>query len=734
MQGVFSVTASVLDTVKDAAKHAARDLASDVAGAAADVGELAAQGASFAAARSRAPAPARLDLDPSAPRGGSGAPPAPAPAPAPASGSGGLKAKADRLAALKARIHAQKSRAAQQHADLGTRAPVEPGPEPRGLAPAPAPEAPEAAAAPAYRVVVDASPFADPPAPPPAPPNEPAPPNQPAPPASREAEGLRRELESQAAFHANAAALERAKLVALEEAADGLQARLQEAEAAASSATAAAAEAAGRAERLEQQAAAERGQWQGAVQRLEGKYAELEREYRRVSEQRSDRAHQQHLEAEARGLQQEAARAREEAERARGEREAAEREWGQRLRQQAEEAEARVAALQEQLKAAMLAGPPAAGPSGGGEAAEVGDLRARLDGAREDLRGEQAARRKAEEKAQKAVQRLLDREMEEEEKDTFVASLEDQLAELKAVVRTLEGELQREQQQGAGEELDRKQRELEQVQRDMQGVHSKLAAKETELQRLQLALGSFAADNDMMQEKEAELLEALKQGDILRYELDQARKAAAEGAATLAASEAEVQRAVDVQDRLRIEVSNARGDMIRTQKALESALLQLKSSKQDDTALIDRRVVVKLLLTYFERGQAPEVLAVMAGMLGLTEEERQRVGVKGGKRKGLLRSVLGAPVAIVKGGLSLADKAIPTPNSTADPNFSDKWLDFLLEEEAAEGGGTAPAANGGPAPGQPLQLDFSQPVSAGPAPPPMAMGFTQATSGPFDSV
>ena len=136
----------------------------------------------------------------------------------------------------------------------------------------------------------------------------------------------------------------------------------------------------------------------------------------------------------------------------------------------------------------MLAGPPAAGPSGGGEAAEVGDLRARLDGAWEDLRGEQAARRKAEEKAQKAVQRLLDREMEEEEKDTFVASLEDQLAELKAVVRTLEGELQREQQQGAGEELDRKQRELEQVQRDMQGVHSKLAAKETELQRLQLVL------------------------------------------------------------------------------------------------------------------------------------------------------------------------------------------------------------------------------------------------------
>ena len=38
----------------------------------------------------------------------------------------------------------------------------------------------------------------------------------------------------------------------------------------------------------------------------------------------------------------------------------------------------------------------------------------------------------------------------------------------------------------------------------------------------------------------------------------------------------------------------------------------------DSNAMVDRRIVVKLLVTYFQRGQSPELLDLMARMLGLS--------------------------------------------------------------------------------------------------------------------
>ena len=38
----------------------------------------------------------------------------------------------------------------------------------------------------------------------------------------------------------------------------------------------------------------------------------------------------------------------------------------------------------------------------------------------------------------------------------------------------------------------------------------------------------------------------------------------------------------------------------------------------DSGAMVDRRIVVKLLVTYFQRGQSPEILDLMSRMLGLT--------------------------------------------------------------------------------------------------------------------
>jgi len=38
----------------------------------------------------------------------------------------------------------------------------------------------------------------------------------------------------------------------------------------------------------------------------------------------------------------------------------------------------------------------------------------------------------------------------------------------------------------------------------------------------------------------------------------------------------------------------------------------------DSSAMVDRRIVTKLLVTYFQRGQSPELLDLMARMLGLS--------------------------------------------------------------------------------------------------------------------
>lgn len=56
--------------------------------------------------------------------------------------------------------------------------------------------------------------------------------------------------------------------------------------------------------------------------------------------------------------------------------------------------------------------------------------------------------------------------------------------------------------------------------------------------------------------------------------------------------------------------------MLRRACAEGAKRLNLLAS--DSGAQVDRRIVVKLLLTFFERGQSPEVLNLMGRMLGFT--------------------------------------------------------------------------------------------------------------------
>ena len=55
-------------------------------------------------------------------------------------------------------------------------------------------------------------------------------------------------------------------------------------------------------------------------------------------------------------------------------------------------------------------------------------------------------------------------------------------------------------------------------------------------------------------------------------------------------------------------------------RALAESMKRVKVMATEET--VDRRIVVKLLTTYFERGHSPEVLQLMARMLGFSGTPR----------------------------------------------------------------------------------------------------------------
>ena len=53
-------------------------------------------------------------------------------------------------------------------------------------------------------------------------------------------------------------------------------------------------------------------------------------------------------------------------------------------------------------------------------------------------------------------------------------------------------------------------------------------------------------------------------------------------------------------------------------RSLQESMRRMSALASEGSAQVDRRIVVKLLTTYFEKGHSAEVLQVMARMLGFT--------------------------------------------------------------------------------------------------------------------
>jgi hypothetical protein len=141
----------------------------------------------------------------------------------------------------------------------------------------------------------------------------------------------------------------------------------------------------------------------------------------------------------------------------------------------------------------------------------------------------------------------------------------------------------------------------------------------------------------------------------------------------------------------RADADGARGEAGRVRAHLETAMARLSSAARDEANTVDKRLVRKLLLTHLDPSSPasarPALLHVMSGILGLSEEEKARIGLAGKPRGGWgFLPALRWPAA---------PPAAPLPAASASSEgttLTDLWVDFLLKETAAGGASSEPTS------------------------------------------
>jgi hypothetical protein len=128
------------------------------------------------------------------------------------------------------------------------------------------------------------------------------------------------------------------------------------------------------------------------------------------------------------------------------------------------------------------------------------------------------------------------------------------------------------------------------------------------------------------------------------------------------------------------------GDNATLKRGMEETMNRLKNFSSDEN-LVDRRIVNKLLVAYFDHHATDEVLQLMAKLLQFTDEEHRKV-IESQRSRGVfgsLTSFLPSPFT-PETNQSFADDD--------DKNIADLWVKFLLEET-----GSGPGNNNQPASG-----------------------------------
>eukprot|EP01114_Cavostelium_apophysatum_P008594 TRINITY_DN2117_c0_g2_i1.p1 TRINITY_DN2117_c0_g2~~TRINITY_DN2117_c0_g2_i1.p1 ORF type:complete len:1204 (+),score=447.48 TRINITY_DN2117_c0_g2_i1:123-3734(+) len=265
------------------------------------------------------------------------------------------------------------------------------------------------------------------------------------------------------------------------------------------------------------------------------------------------------------------------------------------------------------------------------------------------------------EKSNKALGRLREHLMEMEEAHTLDAmNKEEQMEQLRNQlqqysIKAEQGQFQEEERNNLIRKIEEKEEEC---------------ARTTEaLSNLQSVLEQFQADQEAQVSSEVlvlkkQLSNAREEADVAKQELLGLRVVASR----CSRAEAEVRELQDeIASKTRAYIK-LQEDVEPLRKTLDEAIKQLTKMSQNEQNLIDKRLIVQLLLTYFEgKTSKNEVLELIAKVLNLTDDEKKKIGL--GQKRGWLPFMGG-------GTQSSPDKL--------DKNLSDMWVDFLLKEASAE--------------------------------------------------
>ncbi|XP_031111699.1 golgin candidate 4-like isoform X3 [Ipomoea triloba] len=277
-----------------------------------------------------------------------------------------------------------------------------------------------------------------------------------------------------------------------------------------------------------------------------------------------------------------------------------------------------------------------------------------------DLNEMRKERDKALQELNRLKQHLLEKESEESEKMDEDGKLIEQLQQnnehLRAQVLHLETALkqsatsQEEVKSSIDNELKKAKETIDELNGKLASRLSVIEAKNIEILNLQTALGQYYAELEA-KERLGEKLTTAKE-ELTR--LSGLLKDSHQQSETLKREKVEVLAKLSDAERKLSErksrLNKLEQDNEKLSRALEQSMTRLNRMSLDSDNYVDRRIVIKLLVTYFQRNHSKEVLDLLARMLGFSDEEKQRIGIaQQGSGKGVIRGVLGLPGRLVGG-------------------------------------------------------------------------------------
>ncbi|XP_057499070.1 golgin candidate 4-like [Actinidia eriantha] len=323
-----------------------------------------------------------------------------------------------------------------------------------------------------------------------------------------------------------------------------------------------------------------------------------------------------------------------------------------------------------------------------------------------DLKETRQQRDKASQELNRLKKHLLDKESEESEKMDEDNKIIEELRERNEYQRLQIQQLQKALKQSIASqdevkmannsELQKYKEIVEDLNRKLSSYGSMIDAKNVELLNLQTALGQYYAEIEAKEHLEGDLArareestkladllkDAHQQGEITRKEKEDILEKLSQADRTLAEG--------------RNRVNKLEEDNAKLRRALEQNMSRINRMSVDSDFLVDRRIVIKLLVTYFQRNHSKEVLDLMVRMLGFSDEDKQRIGgAQQGTGKGVVRGVLGLPGRLVGGILGGGSAEANANTASENQSFADLWVDFLLKEtERRESAEAINASNG----------------------------------------